>query len=82
MKKITQEELDNMQIKPTGKSSYLRSVFMNLKVNEMILVEPKDWHWKYKTPSSLCRRIEENTKFKFECMTALDGSGWVIKRLA
>ncbi len=82
MKKLTQEELDNMRLKPPGRVSYLRSVFVNMKVGDILLIEPKDWKWKYKSPDSLCRRIEEKDKnIKFSVSRALDAGGWTVKRV-
>jgi len=52
-----------------------------MKVNDILLIEPKDWKWKRKQPGIYCRRLEKHHAIKFSCGKALDGSGWVIKRL-
>lgn len=81
MKTLTQEEADKIAVKPSGRGTYLRSVLFNMKVNDIILLEPKDWKWKRKQPTDYLRRLEKNNGLKFSCGKALDGSGWVIKRL-
>jgi len=81
MKKLTQEEADNIAIKPSGRGSVLRSALLTMKVNDILLIEPKDWKWRHKQPGIYCRRLEKHHAIKFSCGKALDGSGWVIKRL-
>ncbi len=81
MKPLTQEEADKIKVKPPGRGSYLRSVFFNMKVNDILLLEPKDWKWKGKQPTDYLRRLYKENGLKFICSKALDGSGWVIKRV-
>lgn len=81
MKKLTREDLEKMQLKPSGRVGYLRSVIVNMKPGDIILIEPKDWKWKDKWPDTLCKRIEQKHKgMKLSTSRALDNSGWVVIR--
>ncbi len=82
MKKITESEALAIITKPVGRVSHLRSMLLNLKPGEYLLVDKKDFTWKRKTPSVMCRRLEaDNSTLKFDCKRALDGSGWLVKRI-
>jgi hypothetical protein len=80
MRKITEAEAAAIVAKPVGNASPLRTMLLDMKPGEILLVESKDWTWKTKTPSAMCRRLEWHSTLKFECKVALDGSGWIIKR--
>lgn len=80
MKKITEAEAEAIVTKPIGNASHLRTMLLDLKPAEILLVERKDWKWKTKAPSVMCRRLERRSTLKFDCKVALDGSGWLIKR--
>jgi hypothetical protein len=82
MKKLTEEEKAALTIRPMKKQGYIRTLLMNMKVKEIILIEPKDWTWKTKPPSFLCRRVEADTTYRFDCQKVMGGTGgWVITRL-
>jgi len=82
MKKLTKEEAAAIQTRPLSKKNIVRIYLLKMEVDETILVEPKDWTWKSATPAYLCRRVEEQTNWKFECERALDPTiGWLIKRV-
>lgn len=82
MKKLTKEEAEKIITNVSGNSSLLRNTMLAMKTGEIILVEPKDWKWKTKTPSTMCRRLERGSSLKFTCKEAVDGSGWLIERIA
>lgn len=81
MKKLTKEEAKNIKKRPAGRSSLARIYLLSMEVGDIILLEPKDWTWKSKKPSSLCRRLARETSRDWKCETAMDGSGWVIERI-
>ena len=80
MKKLTREEADKIPRKPPGRSSYVRNILINMKVGDIVLIEPQDWGWKSKLPSALTKYIESNSAMRFKCEQALDKSGWVVER--
>jgi len=81
MKMLTKEEAKSIITKPVGRVSRLRTLLLAMKPGEFLLVERADWKWKKKTPSVMCRRLEDGSSLKYDCKRALDGSGWVIERL-
>lgn len=80
MKILTKEQAEKIRTKPAGRSSRARTYLMAMKVGDIILLEKKDWTQRRRTPSTYCRELENKTGRKWECKTALDGSGWVIER--
>lgn len=81
MKMLSREEAKSINTKPVGKTSRVRSFLLAMQPGEFLLVEHADWKWKRKTPSAMCRRLEDGSSLKYDCKRALDGSGWVIERL-
>ena len=81
MKKITKEAALALMTKPVGRVSQLRAMLFNLAAGEYLLVDKRDWNWKRKSPSAMCRRVEKAGKMKFDCKKILDGSGWRIQRI-
>lgn len=81
MKKLSKEEAKNINKRPAGRSSMARIHLLNMEVGDIILLEPKDWKWKSRKPSTYCRKLERDTAREWNCETALDGSGWVIERM-
>jgi hypothetical protein len=82
MKKLTAEEAAQIQLKPPGRGSLVRTTLLTLKVGEFALIENKDWKWKTQTPVTYCRGLERYHKVKFECHRLADASGWLAKRIA
>lgn len=81
MKKLSKEEAASIATRPAGRNSMVRVYLMNMQVNDIILLEKKDWKQKKRKPSTYCRELERSTGRKWKCETALDGSGWVIERM-
>lgn len=82
MKKITPEEKATFVTRPMQKQGIVRTMLMNMKQGEIMLIESHEWKWKSATPAYLCRRVEEKTKWKFVCEKALQPkSGWLITRV-
>ena len=81
MKPLTKEEASNIKVVPRGKGSLLRHQLITMKVDEIVLVEKKDFNWKGKPLSTFIRRVEKSAKMRFTCGKALDGSGWVVTRV-
>ena len=79
--KLTKEEANRIDTRPSGRGSIVRTHLLNMDVGDIILLEPKDWKWKSRRPSTYCRRLERKTDRQWKCDTALDGSGWVIERV-
>ena len=82
MKMITEEERAAMVTRPMRKQSPVRTMLMNMKVNDILFIQPEDWTWKSATPAFLCRRVEKETDRLFECEAVLQPSqGWIVKRV-
>ncbi|MCF8257023.1 MAG: hypothetical protein K9J06_05695 [Flavobacteriales bacterium] len=82
MKLITEEERAALVTRPMRRQSPVRTMLMNMNVNDILMVEPKDWTWKTATPAFLCRRVEKETDRRFECEAVLQPPlGWVIRRV-
>ena len=82
MKMITEEERAAMVTRPMRKQNPVRIMLMNMKVNDILFIQPEDWTWKSATPAFLCRRVEKETDRRFECEAVLQPSaGWIIKRM-
>ena len=81
MKRLTEEEAANIKVVPRGRGTYLRHLLLSMKPGEIILVEPNEFNWKKKPLSTYIRRLEKANKRKFTCGKAMDGSGWVVRRV-
>jgi len=82
MRNLTPEEKNALVTKPLRKQSRVRSMLMQMKVDDILLIEPQDWTWKSVAPSHLCRRVEEKTDMRFECEQVLQPiTGWVVTRV-
>jgi hypothetical protein len=82
MKRLTAEEAAQIQLKPPGRGSLIRTTLFSLKPGDYALVENKDWKSKTQTPVTYCRRLENGTKLKYECHRTADATGWLVKRIA
>jgi hypothetical protein len=82
MKKLTAEEAAQIQIKPHGRGSLVRTMLLTMKVGEFVLIENKDWKWKTQTPGTYCRGLERRSKLKYECNRTADADGWLVKRVS
>jgi hypothetical protein len=80
MKKLSEEEFQNLTLKGKGRSSHVFNSLINLKVGEALLLEKKDWSRKA-SPSTLVRYIEKKHNLKFAYCAIEGGKGWAIKRL-
>lgn len=80
MKKLTEEEYQNLAVKGKGRSSQIFNSLINLKIGEALLIEKKDWARKA-GPSTLVRYIEKNHNMKFSYNALGNGMGWAIKRI-
>jgi len=81
MKRLTEEEAAEIKVIPRGRGTLLRHHLLSMKLGEIMLIEPHEFKWKGKPLSTYLRRLEESNKMKFTCGKALDGSGWVVKRV-
>ena len=81
MRKLTEEDVNNIAAKPSGKISIARSHLISMKIGDIILLEKSEWNNKSNSPTELIRRMRKEDKMDFSCHTALDGSGWIIRRL-
>lgn len=80
MKKLSEEEFQNLTLRGKGRSSHVFNSLINLKVGEALLLEKKDWTRKA-SPSTLVRYIEKKHNMKFAYSAIEGGKGWAIKRL-
>lgn len=81
MKKLTKEEAQQIDIRPTGRLSIARMHLMNMEVGDIILLEPKDWKQRNRNPSTYCKILGRKTGHKWTCAQAVDRTGWVIERI-
>lgn len=83
MKKLTADEKANFITRPMKRQGYVRTLLMNMKPADIILIERSDWTWKTKSPAFLCRRVEEDFPDReYECERIVHGgSGWIITRI-
>jgi hypothetical protein len=82
MKLITKEEAAAIPKRLENRNHPLRSMLMQLAKDQHLFVEKKEWTWKRKSPSTMCRRVEEdNKKLRFDCYETLDKTGWIISRV-
>ncbi len=81
MRKLTEEDANNIPYKPSGKMSIARLLLTNMKIRDIILLEKSEWKNKSNSPTELIRRMRKEDKRDYTCQTALDGSGWIIKRI-
>ncbi len=81
MKQLTEEEKAQYVTRPMRKQGIVRTMLLNMKVGDIMLIESAEWKWTSATPAFLCRRIEAKTTRKFECEKALQPkTGWIIVR--
>lgn len=78
MKKLSPEEFSSLSLKGKGRSSELYNSILNLKIDEALLIEPKDWNRKA-GPSTLVKYIEKTRGLKLVYSALSDGKGWVVK---
>jgi hypothetical protein len=81
MKQLTREEAKLIKTRPEGRTTYARGILMNMNVGDIILLEPKEWTQKHRKPRTYCLQLGRKTHRTWKCVTALDGSGWVIERV-
>lgn len=79
MKKLSAEEFSKLPLKGKGRSSELYNSIINLKINEALLIEPKDWKRKA-GPSTLIKYIEKTKSIKLNYSALAEGQGWVVVR--
>lgn len=80
MRVLQQQELESITLKGKGRSSEAYNSIINLKENEALLIEKKDWKRKA-SPSSLVKYIEKTHSIKLSYAALADNSGWLVKRL-
>ena len=81
MKKLSQAECAQIQIAGRGRRSPVFRSIAALEVGEGVLIEPADWNKKY-PPTTIANRIARTYNKKFRAGTNLNGSGWLIQRIA
>lgn len=79
---ISSEQSEQYQKKVAGRTTLVRSMMLQLKPEQEMLVTKEEWKWKGVGPNQLCRNLERKTTLKFECYKVLNASGgWIIKRI-
>jgi hypothetical protein len=81
MKKITKEELQKMELKPTKRQTLARTYILRMQPGDIILIERHEWTWKKHKPSVIANEIAKRKRWKLTCNELTDGTGWVIERL-
>lgn len=80
MKKLTQDEYNQLPIRGKGRSSHVFNSIVNLQIGEALLIEKSDWKRKA-SPSTLVRYIEKNHDMRFTCGSIAGGNGWAVRRI-
>lgn len=80
MKRLSEQEYQNLSLKGKGRSSELFNALINLRKGEAVLIEQKDWNRKA-GPGTLVRYIEKKHQMKFVCAAVADQNSWVVKRI-
>ena len=80
MKKLTQDEYNQLPIRGKGRSSHVFNSIVNLQIGEALLIEKNDWNRKA-SPSTLVRYIEKNHDMRFTCGSISGGNGWAVRRI-
>ncbi len=80
MKKLTQDEYNQLPIRGKGRSSHVFNSIVNLQIGEALLIEKNDWKRKA-SPSTLVRYIEKNHDMRFTCGSLAGGNGWAVRRI-
>ena len=81
MRKLTEDEAAAIPSRPRGRYSKARMIMMSMKVGDIILLEPSEWPQRRNGPHHMIRRIRMQGKLDWTCEQAMDGSGWIIKRI-
>jgi len=81
MKKLTKEELQKMELKPTQRQTLARTYILRMQPGDIILIERHEWTWKKHKPSVIANEIAKRKRWKLTCNELTDGTGWVIERL-
>lgn len=84
MQKITQEEMDKIEFKTRGQhyKSVLYLELEKLQIGEIIKIEKHEWKKPVINLISNISNIGKSLKVKFIFRTIVDGSGWIVKRIA
>lgn len=81
MRKITDEEYQNLVVKGRGRSSKVFSEISSLKPGENLIIEKADWKKRYPI-ARVTSYIGKRNSRKFTTSSIVDGSGWVVKRIS
>lgn len=81
MKKITEEEFQNLEFDGKGPASMPYVNILNLRTGEILVIEKTDW-LRRDTPGKMCRYIEKrNPHVKYDVIRLKDKQGWAVKRI-
>jgi len=81
MHKLTPEELQAMTLVRRGKQSAFSVAVLSLEVGEALFLPKKEWTRKY-SPSDSVRSMARTHGRKFELLSDVQRTGWVVKRLS
>ena len=82
MKKITEEEYQNLEFDGKGPATMPYVNIFNLRTGEILIIEKADWHRK-DTPGKMCRYIEKrHPQVKYLVLRLKNKKGWTVKRIS
>lgn len=83
MKKLTKEEAEMIPTRGKGHSTNFRAALLALKQGEYLFLKTSEWHWRSKSAFAIPAELKRRSygRIRFDCQKALDGSGWLIKRV-
>ena len=81
MRKISDEEYQNLVVKGRGRSSKVFSEISALKPGENLIIEKADWKKSYPL-ARLTSYIGKRNSRKFSTASIVDGTGWAVRRIS
>jgi hypothetical protein len=82
MRIITKKEAAQMKTARNGKRSRVRAEVEAMEVGQILLLDKESWTRKTQVPNAMVRQIEQQLKREYTCARVIDGSGWLIERVA
>ena len=80
MKKLTEDEFNQLPLRGTGRSSKFYKTIIGLKKGEALFISRQEYTL-YHGPGLICRRIMKRFPYvKYVYGPVADGSGWAVKR--
>lgn len=80
MRKLSPEELQAMNLIGPGRQSEFSRTLLTLAIGEALFMAKHEWQKKYH-PGTTARKVGKTHGRKFEVLSDVNGTGWVVKRV-